>query len=337
MYKKAIVILIFLALSTALSAESKVIPMPELMKPHNIFFDKTRMYVTEYTNVYIYSLKDFKMIGKFGKKGEGPQEFLLDPTMPGLYVSKQGSDLMIQSFGKISWFTTDGTYKNEIKMPNPYMLFTQALGNNIAARRLILGRERWQALTIFDKSFKKIKEIYRVKHLFQPGKGTHVLGLTPPAFVYKNKLYVVPDNSFTIKVYDQSGNQLYVIQREEKKRPVNAKDKKKIMNFYKTSPLSKDYLQFMKPFHFPEHFPAIKGIAVGDEKIFVVTNHQNKAGRQECLIMDLKGKLLKRTHVHMTDSGILQLSPFTIHKGAVHQLTENEEKEEWRLTITKVL
>lgn len=337
MYKHVISIFIILLLGTIAAAQTKSIPMPDLVKPDTIFFDENQMYITEHEKVYIYSTKDFKLIKVFGKKGEGPQEFLLDPTMPGLYLSKQGDDILVQSFGKISRWNTKGIYKSETRLPNPYILYLQALGDNLVGRKLILGKERWQAITVYNKSFKNPKEIYRVKHLFQPGQGTHTMNLTPPAVVYQDKLFTLPGQTFTINVYDQNGKELYSIKRNEKKRPVTSTDKKKIINFYKTNPLTKDYFQVLKPFFFPENYPAIKNFAINGDRIYVITYHENKKGHKECLVLDLKGNLLKRTHVPVTDSQILQLSPFAVHNGAIHQLTEDIDEEEWSLNITKVL
>ena len=79
MIKKMMVILLTVLLAALLGAETKVIPMPDLMKPQLILLDKTQMYITEDTSIFIYSLKDFKLIKKFGKRGEGPQEFIVNP------------------------------------------------------------------------------------------------------------------------------------------------------------------------------------------------------------------------------------------------------------------
>ncbi|MCP5050377.1 MAG: hypothetical protein GY940_24655 [bacterium] len=337
------IVIIFLALvftfafTAILGAETKVIPMPDLLKPETIFFTESRMYVTEKTTVYIYSLKDHKLINKFGKKGAGPAEFMVDYRLLGLFISKQGRDLMIHSFGKVSWFTRDGVYKREMKMPNPVILFVQALGDNIIGRRIVNTEVRWQVLTLFDPKFNKIKEIFRAKHLAQPGKGTDTLNFTPPASVYDNKLFVVPDNNFTIDVYDQDGKKLYSINREEKRRPVTAADKKKIVHFYETSPLTKDGIQFLRPLRFPGYFHAIRGLVAAEDKIFVVTNHENEAGYLECIVLDLEGKLLKRTHVPLKATGPLELSPFSIHNSSFYQLKEDDEGEEWTLNITPVL
>ena len=47
----------------------------ELLKPNRIYLDQDRIYITERTKVFVYSLKDYKLINTFGKQGEGPGEF----------------------------------------------------------------------------------------------------------------------------------------------------------------------------------------------------------------------------------------------------------------------
>ncbi|MCP5051672.1 MAG: hypothetical protein GY940_31180, partial [bacterium] len=54
-------------------------------------------------------------------------------------------------------------------------------------------------------------------------------------------------------------------------------------------------------------------------------------------VLDLKGKLLKRTYVPLKATGPMELSPFSIHNGSFYQLKEDDEGEEWTLNITPVL
>ena len=311
--------------------------MPDLMKPGNMFVDDSRLYVTENVHVYIYSLKDFKMIRKFGQHGEGPGEFVLDPNMLGLHISRQDGEIMVHSHGKLSWFGMDGGFRRQIATPIQYLMFVQALGKHISARRLISGKKRWQVITIYDKKLKPVKEICRVKHLYQPGYGTDPLSMLPPAAVDKGLIYVIPDDSFTIQVFDKQGKAVSIIKRDEKRKAVTAKDRREIINYFKNGVLTKDSFHIMKPFHFPSHFPAIRNMAVGDGKIFVVTNRIDAENRNECLVLDLKGTLLKRTFVAMAETDLLEFSKFVFHKGSVYELVEDEENEDWRLRITPVL
>jgi hypothetical protein len=43
--------------------------------------DKNQLYITDGASVFIYSLKDYQLQKKFGKRGEAPGEFLVDPNI----------------------------------------------------------------------------------------------------------------------------------------------------------------------------------------------------------------------------------------------------------------
>lgn len=53
-----------------------VIELPEIINPDSITVDKNHIYITDFPSVYIYSLKDYRLIKKFGRIGEGPKEWL---------------------------------------------------------------------------------------------------------------------------------------------------------------------------------------------------------------------------------------------------------------------
>ena len=50
----------------------QVIPIEEVNRVDSIHVDDSCIYIVEYPCIYLYSLKDFKLFKKFGKKGEGP-------------------------------------------------------------------------------------------------------------------------------------------------------------------------------------------------------------------------------------------------------------------------
>ena len=55
----------------------KVATLQEINKPWTFFVDQDRFYISETVSVYIYSLKDFKLIKKFGRRGEAAGEFIV--------------------------------------------------------------------------------------------------------------------------------------------------------------------------------------------------------------------------------------------------------------------
>ena len=84
--------------------------MPEFLE-----IDDEQFYVTQRGEVYIYSFKDFSLKTKFGKTGEGPQEFKLGDGGQGLTVFSYEDFLLLNSIGKISFFTKDGKYIKEMR------------------------------------------------------------------------------------------------------------------------------------------------------------------------------------------------------------------------------
>ena len=338
MIKKLMVIMLIVLFGTAsvLGTETKVFPVPNLLKPEGLMLDKTRMYVIEGTSIYIYSLKDFKLIKKFGKKGEGPQEFIVNPQFSPLVIYVHTEDIVVNSFGKLSWFSKDGTFKKELKTPSPFIFPLQPFGKNFIGLRLALGQERWQILSLYDDKINELKEITRQKHPFQPGKGTYILETVPTTTVHEDKVFMAWEKDFIIKVLGPDLKELYTIKRSEKKRSVTDEDKKEIIDFLKTYPQTKDVIEILKPFHFPDYFPAIAGLVVTGNKIYVLTFKEDEAENDECLIMDLKGKLLKRAFLPLKMSTPILPYPYNIQEGTVYQVVEDEEEEEWAIHVTKI-
>ena len=112
---KKISILLLVIVFTGVVALAEVVKMPDVLNPKTIALDGENMYITEGTTVYIFSLKDFSLKKKFGKEGEGPQEFKIFPVA-GLKLSVLPDALMLESIGKLSFFSKDGEFKKESRI-----------------------------------------------------------------------------------------------------------------------------------------------------------------------------------------------------------------------------
>ena len=75
MMKKTGLFLLILFITT-FAFTGVVKTFPDLMRPGRIMVDKDKLYILEFPHIYIYSLDDFRLIKKFGRQGEGPQEFM---------------------------------------------------------------------------------------------------------------------------------------------------------------------------------------------------------------------------------------------------------------------
>jgi hypothetical protein len=316
---------------------TRIIPLQEIMKPVTINLDKDQIYITEGASIYIYSLKDFKFVKKFGKAGEGPREFKLMPQLP-LIINVQTDKILVNSLGKISRFTKDGQFINEEKIKAGFVAGLQPLGNRFVGLGIMQdSNARYRAVNIYDSKLNKIKEMIKVEDDFQLGKGLKVLS-NPLAFAaFENKLFLSSESDFCIDVFDSDGKKLYSFKQDINKLKVSGDMKKEIIDYLKTNPRTKQFYELMKPVQFPDYLPAMRDIRIADQKIYVLTFIEDEENEtSQWFIFEIKGKLLKKVLLPMKYQNALEFFPYTIHDHKLFQVVENEEEEEWELHITEI-
>ncbi|MFC2155329.1 hypothetical protein ACFLRB_02405 [Acidobacteriota bacterium] len=104
----------------SLLLSGKVVPLPDLLNPNVIMADNDRLYIADGTSIFIYSAKDFSLLKKFGREGEGPREFL-DKIYT---IGVQGEYLTVNSVAKLSFFTKDGQFvKGKRTLPSTSVFY----------------------------------------------------------------------------------------------------------------------------------------------------------------------------------------------------------------------
>jgi hypothetical protein len=345
MIKKAMIVISLMLVTFMLGAKTRIAALPDLNKPEQqIGIDKDRMYVLEGTTIYIYSLKDFKLIKKFGKRGEGPREFMTSSVMGpmgALYIDVRDNKLLVKSMGKLSWFTKDGTFVKEMKSPFPIMMGALMFGKYVVIQKYEIAVVRHQVLAVLNEKLEAVKEMSRMEDGFQPGKGIMVLKRNPVHAVYEDKLFVAWEEEFEIKVLDSKLKELYTIKHQLEREKVTEDIKKKIIHFFKTSPQTKNFFEMFKPIRFPRYFPAILGMFATGGKLYVLTfktlsEDEVDVQETEILIFDIKGKFLKKVVFPLKMMDPIMPYPFAIHEGTLYQLIEDADEEEWAVHITKI-
>ncbi len=165
-----------------------------------------------------------------------------------------------------------------------------------------------------------------------------------------NKIFLKGlEEEFVIHVFAASGQKLYSINREYKKIKMTEADKKRYLDYFKTSRIfGKAYDQIKPRLEFPVYFPALQTFAAADGKLYAVT-YGKKNGKTQVIVMDLKGKLLKTVFLplHETDDELARTlenrlsrqvtnSTFAIKNGKFYQVLENQDKESWELHIHEI-
>ena len=313
----------------------KVSTLPELGKPRHLTVDDTQLYVTESATIFIYSLKDFKLVKKFGKEGQGPQEFQTLPHVP-LTVDVSTDRLIACSVRKISYFTKQGNYIKEVRAVN------LALNLRLCGERFLGWSQAktegvtYNTINLFDSKLNKLREVFRIKDSYQgPGRGYEVLHKVFTYRIYDNKILLPGNDDAIIDIFDSEMNKLLSIRLDQERIEVDQEFKNRLVKHFKTSSEIKNIYPMLKPLIFPDYFPVISDFFVDDGTIYVMT-WKRENGSNEFFTYDMKGKFEKRLMIPIRYETDLSSYPTMVKKGKLYQLVENDEKEEWELHVSEI-
>jgi hypothetical protein len=338
MRKSGILLIIVIVLVSWLEAkDTKVVPLPDLMKPAMMLVKGDRIFFTEQTSIYIYSRKDFNLIKKFGKPGEGPREFKLNAFSPGLIVFPFGDQLVINSDNKVSFFTRDGKFVKEMKTPGMGGVFVPIKDKFIGTVATSKDNKIIISVQLFDSKLDYVKELFLTD--FEVGAGA-TFNMPTAGFyslAYKEKIFsLIGSEGFVFDVFDTTGKKIYRIKKDFK--PVSLPDsyKKETLRWFKNDSPYKQYIGSFYKVSFKTHYPAVKNFFIDNDKLYVITYKQEN-NKNECVILDLKGKELKRVFLSIPpEEPLIALDLYGIQDNIFYSLVENEHKELWELHIEKI-
>lgn len=317
-----------------------VVPMPDLQYPQEIIIDRGNLVITELPEIFVYSLKDFKLKAKFGKLGEGPGEFqhyVFVAAWP-----KKAGHLVVSSHLKAAFYTHEGKFVNEKRSSDPSVMncFFKPVGDNYVSYGAFKENNiQYYSVNMYDPELTKIKRIFKWKNPAVRGKP-----FDPTDFdlrggeveVYGDKIFMLVRKKGNIEVFDKSGEKLFSINYAYEPVPITTGDKEKFTDYYKNGPRYKRIWHILKGrLQYPEYFPAARKMVVADNKIFILT-HKSKDGKSEFIVFDLNGKFVEKRMVPIVNQNPRMPYAFTIHGGKLYQTVEDIEKEEWFLHIHSI-
>jgi len=331
MKKNILVFIIVFMIFVSFGFSKKVTTISEVLKPSAITISDEQMYIVENTSIYIYSLKDFKLKKKFGKDGEGPGEFKIFAI-----VTPQKDSILINSLGKLSYYTKDGILKKELKTKAGlgsalfYPLKNGFIGRGVA----LVDKKVYLTVNFFDSNLNKGKELNR---MISPAQQAGKIELLKETFLYQthdNKIFIACGKGFLLNSFDHTGKKLFSVdQKDYKKRKFTSEDEKKFREVLK-SRFKAQYDMFKSRISFPDYFPEILNFFIADNKIYISTwKWENE--KIEFFIYGLKGKLLKHLFIPFVFQNALEPYPAAIKNGKLYQLIENDD-EEWELHIIDI-
>ena len=338
--KKFIMVFVLICWAAGFVFPGKVAVFPGLANPFYILADNSQLYITDGPVINIYSLTDYKPVKKFGRAGEGPREFKLNPrrSAGSAFIFIHPDYILANSLGKVLYFSKKGEFIKETRVNTRARRF-RTLGQGFAGEEFVREKDnmRYSVRFIYNSNFKRVKELYRRQSFSQPQGDMNPFYMVSPIMeVYRDRVYINDPEGLTIYVFDANGNQLPSIKHNYDKLVITDDYKNEMLNWYKTYPSFKDrWPQWKDRLKFPGYFPAIRWFNVIDDKIYVLT-HKQENEKSEFIILDLDGKFLKKAMVPLVEKDERLWYPYTIKNDKLYQLIENPDEEEWELHVKEI-
>lgn len=331
--KKTVCVFLIFVIPIALAGE-KLTEFPDLLKPTSLQIFDGRIFITEGHGYRVYSLKDYKLLQKIGRKGEGPGEFNLE-----IKLRIAGDKYLAVSPFKFAWFSKDGDYISEHRIPGVREVYPVKKNYVILRERIDRQNKKvFRTAFLIDSNLKNPKELY-----------TGELDINVRAFQEKarlllhtfdlqcddDRIYIVDTKKgFHIQVFDGRGEELYVIKKNLGKIKTPSRLKSRVIKEFEMSNPRAFHQMKSLGFQFPPYLPAIRFFSVSDRKIHVITYGIKRDGH-ELIILDLKGNILKTAYIPLQTfeikKSIFDYFLYTFKENQAYELVENEEKDVWEL------
>jgi hypothetical protein len=318
----------------------KVAVFEEFGQPESMVIGNGFIYILEKTTIFIYNLKDFKFVKKFGKEGEGPGEIKRNPFGSPIIVTPYQDKVYVSNTGKLSVFSKTGEYEKEYKIGafdgyspfgKKYICYSNAPEEEGGSKVV---------LTVFlaDENLKKSKILYKSDVEVGPN-GQFDFPINPFYHgVDGDKLFIIAGTrGFAIDAFDEEGKKLYEINKDYKRLKVPPSYKDKTLDWFKKAPNFRQFYDFIKTrMNFKEYYPPIFSMLVDSGELYIMTNLMKKELR-ECIVTDLKGKELKRVFLPIPEQyGLDYTFHITIYDNHFYKLEENFDDENWELHRQKL-
>jgi len=312
--------------------------LPEVSNFASIHVYNNRLYVLDHkVHIDLYSLKPFRYIKQVSRYGVGPGEC---PTVP--RITFYPDHFYLYRNGKCMFFSHNGEYIKEFRIPNPNLNLFAPLGENFITEQSSYNK----TFTNFDLSICTYKEKEKIKHkkvvsIFNlPNKREEnkKYGYRPFAegfdyYIFEDKIFIADSTrGIFAEIYDSEGNRISQIRLAYEKRKVPEENKKRLRDLIESNQNWKAYdnIYFLD---IPEYYPAYHKFFIGKGKLYFLMYVMEDSNR-EIIVTDWKGKLLKRSYVKtlIPTEGIL----CEIENDKFYYIFDNEESEEWELHVEDI-
>lgn len=309
------------------------VELNQITYPQGIYVTDDMFYVLEGTTIHMYNLKNNSYIGKFGKDGEGPGEIRKDLFGAPIMLIPHNGKIYITSMGKLSVFSKVGEFIEEHKLNTSGTFYPFADQFICTAPHQTCDGKLLLALYMADKNFNRGQLLFASD--FEVGQNVRLDFPLMPFYpvTTEDQIFIISGNDcFAIDAFDQTGKKQYHIEKKEPPISLPASYRVETEKAFRQHPNFASIWNMLKEsITYKKNYPPISGFFVDDGRIYVLT-YKMKGDDRECIILDLKGKEIKRMTLPIPEKFGVELNRLYTTKHAIfYQLKENEENETWEL------
>ncbi len=326
---KLLFFVIFLLPVLFLNARS-VVFLSEIAYPRMIAVDDNHLYVSDQYSVFVYSLKNYKLINRLGQKGQGPGEFQTKP-----FIQVLENELLLSSLLQICYYSKTGEFIQEKRNIGPFSHVFK-MGKNFVVQKLHWDKEGLTiSYWIYNDQFQAQKLLYQTPRIPHGGFNNPVELVLPRAklICYKDRIYILTKKEdFCIELYDAQGKQISIIKRDYQRIKITEQHKQKLKEAFWSIPVVRKRISHHKKrkYIFPEYFPAINDLYISDNTLYVKTFF-TKNGKEEYILLDLNGKYLKEVYLPEAARHY-----YAFKNNQFYFITENIDEEDWEFRMVPV-
>ncbi len=292
--------------------------------------------------INVYSLKDMKLIYKFGRKGQGPGEFRCNPSR----LISLKSKLLIDDCGVAHYFDKSGNLLYDKKY-NPKYGELIPIGDNFVSwdygnmptEKDMKKRFSIESYVLLNSRFEEIKEIAKFKlpsfTMYNFKKQKKVIDFFYNAlgcFVYKNKIYigVSYEDKEVYEIFDKHGELIRVKRIKREKREVLEREKQETLRLLSGGNKKIFHYYIYK---FREYYPSYAKIYINSGRIYLIEYPYLDFVRIR--VRDMNFKLIGIRDIKIKDS-IKNYWRLYIYNDTVYYIKDNEDTEKWELKVYKL-
>lgn len=337
MKKAGVIFTLLFSLCFSFSYAKKIATLPQLTNPITIDIDEDELYVLDEVVVYVYSLKDYRLLRKFGKKGEGKGQLMPNTEVP-LAMHIANGSVFLNSQIKMIRFSKKGEIIKEQRIP--FSSQTIPVGKNFVSIRIAIRHNLNSfSVILYDPAFKMLKKLYSRERIHRSRRGK--LPLPPELIIirrFEDKLFVLDQKKgFNINTFDLQGNPVNQIKMDYQRIKMTDSFKKIAEAWFRAQPsfqMAAEELREM--IYFPDYLPMLRNFIVKNKKIYIQT-YKIQGHLSEFYILDFDGKLIKKKFFPDFEKFPIQFSSssiFTIHNEKYYYLAEGES--EWEIHMEEI-